>query len=196
MSLTFSILRRFLIILHAGKANKNAFKVLIVVEYTGVKIEIFENFEMGVSNKTPEFIKMNPLGKTPILETPDGAIFERNAIARYVAHLKSYESPLFGSSLIEYLNLQVGLIPYFPAMSYKLCDYLSSKLSYVIISSSFFVKAEETVIASFKRSLDALKTHLASNTYFLMHKPSSFIFLFYNIVVSCMKTMSDYLPKI
>ncbi|KAL5580155.1 hypothetical protein UlMin_012597 [Ulmus minor] len=199
MSLNFSILRRFLIILHAGKANKNAFKALIVTEYTSVKIEVFENFEMGVSNKTPEFIKMNPLGKVHVLETPDRAIFESKAIARYVACLKSYESPLFRSSLIEYIDTnlgnwyrpRVGLLPYFPAVSYKLCDYLISKLSYMIISSSFFVKAEEAVIASFKRSLNALNTHLASNTYYLMHKTSSFSFLFYNIVVSCMKTMFD-----
>ncbi|KAL5582935.1 hypothetical protein UlMin_015377 [Ulmus minor] len=201
MSLTFSILRQFLIILHAGKANKNAFKVLMVTEYTDVKIEVFENFEMCVSNKTPEFIKMNPLGKVHVLETPDRAIFESNAIARYdkFARLKSYESPLFGSSLIEYIDTnlsnwyrpRVGLLPYFPVVSYKLCDYLISKLSYMIISSSFFVKVEEAVIASFKRSLNALNTHLVSNTYCLMHKTSNFSFLFYNIVVSCMKTMSD-----
>ncbi|KAL5567395.1 hypothetical protein UlMin_030559 [Ulmus minor] len=153
------------LILHAGKTNKNAFKALIVAEYTGVKIELAENFEMGVSNKTPEFIKMNPLGKVPVLETPDGAIFESNAIARYVARLKSYESPLFGSSLLEYGQVEqwvdfstteidtglgnwyrprVGLTPYLPA-------------------------AEEAVVASFKRSMGALNTHLASNTYLVGH---------------------------
>lgn len=50
-------------ILHAGKGNKNAAKSLIAAEYTGVKVELVENFEMGVSNKTPEFLKMNPIGK-------------------------------------------------------------------------------------------------------------------------------------
>ncbi|KAK1308157.1 Elongation factor 1-gamma 1 [Acorus calamus] len=38
---------------------------------------------MGVSNKTPEFLQMNPIGKVPVLETPEGPIFESNAIARY-----------------------------------------------------------------------------------------------------------------
>lgn len=66
---------------------------------------------MGISNKTPEFLKMNPIGKVilckfsifiwillelnpnlfercmlmqvPVLETPNGPIFESNAIARY-----------------------------------------------------------------------------------------------------------------
>jgi len=62
---------------------------------------------MGVSNKTPQFINMNPIGKVffiilsfihsiiinfylnhyffqvPVLETPNGPVFESNAIARY-----------------------------------------------------------------------------------------------------------------
>lgn len=67
---------------------------------------------MGVSNKTPEFLQMNPIGKVsslsaplylsliktllsfhlisassflqvPVLETPDGPVFESNSIARY-----------------------------------------------------------------------------------------------------------------
>ena len=49
--------------LHAGRTNKNALKVLITAEYCAVDIELVKNFQMGVSNKTPEFLKMNPLGK-------------------------------------------------------------------------------------------------------------------------------------
>jgi elongation factor 1-gamma len=49
--------------LHSGAGNKNAYKGLIAAEYSGVKVELVKNFEMGVSNKTPEFLKMNPLGK-------------------------------------------------------------------------------------------------------------------------------------
>jgi len=54
-------------ILHSGAGNKNAFKVLIAAEYSGVKVELVKNFEMGVSNKTPEFLKMNPIGKVAFL---------------------------------------------------------------------------------------------------------------------------------
>jgi hypothetical protein len=49
--------------LHSGKINKNAFKALIVAEYIGVEINTTPNFEMGVTNKTPEFLRLNPLGK-------------------------------------------------------------------------------------------------------------------------------------
>lgn len=95
-------------ILHASSTNKNALKALVTAEYSGVKVELVKDFVMGVSNKTPEFLKMNPIGKVcsisrkftnhaesiiftdfqflfqvPVLETPDGPVFESNAIARY-----------------------------------------------------------------------------------------------------------------
>ncbi|KAL4580775.1 hypothetical protein LXL04_016977 [Taraxacum kok-saghyz] len=118
------------VIIYAGKANKNAFKALITAEYVGVGIKFAENFEMFVSNKTPKFLKINPYEKVPVLETPDGPLFESNAIARYgkdhddvifacnlifiycdnvycvifvatVSRLKT-DTSLFGSSLIEY----------------------------------------------------------------------------------------------
>ena len=49
--------------LHAGNTNKNGFKALIAAEYSGVEVELVKDFQMGVSNKTPEFLKMNPIGK-------------------------------------------------------------------------------------------------------------------------------------
>lgn len=35
----------------------------MAAEYSGVKVELVKDFEMGVSNRTPEFMKMNPIGK-------------------------------------------------------------------------------------------------------------------------------------
>uniref|UniRef100_A0A7N2MGN9 GST N-terminal domain-containing protein n=1 Tax=Quercus lobata TaxID=97700 RepID=A0A7N2MGN9_QUELO len=91
------------LVLHAGSTNKYPFKALIAAEYSGVKVKLVKDFEMGVSNKTPEFMKMNPIGKVPVLETPDGPVFESNAIARYVTRVKA-DNPLYGSSLIEYVS--------------------------------------------------------------------------------------------
>jgi len=56
---------------------------------------------MGKSNKTEEFLKLNPWGKVPTLETAEGGIWESNAIARYVAKL-SDDHTLFGKSPFEY----------------------------------------------------------------------------------------------
>jgi elongation factor 1-gamma len=48
--------------MHCYSGSKNAAKALIAAEYTGVKITC-PPFEMGVTNKTPAFLKLNPLGK-------------------------------------------------------------------------------------------------------------------------------------
>ncbi|XP_071703418.1 elongation factor 1-gamma 2-like [Rutidosis leptorrhynchoides] len=93
------------LIMHAGRRNRNVYKALIVAEYVGVEVKMCDNFKVGVSNRSSEFIKMNPLGHFPVLETPYGPIFESNAIARYVAH----GSPLLGSSPIEYASFFLSL---------------------------------------------------------------------------------------
>ncbi|PSS29120.1 Elongation factor 1-gamma like, partial [Actinidia chinensis var. chinensis] len=151
-------------VLHAGKTNKNAFKTLIAAEYSGVHIEMAQNYEMGVSNKTPEFIKMNPIGKVPVLETPDGPVFESNAIARHVACLKS-DNPLFGSSLIEHAHIDQWI------------DFASMEIDANILNwfrprmgrGVYLPPAEEATISALKRALGALNMYLASNTYLVGH---------------------------
>lgn len=78
--------------------NKNAWKAQIAAEYVGAKVEC-PPFVFGTDNKTPEFLKKNPFGKVPTLDTPQGCVFESNAIARHVARLK--DTGLFGGSVFE-----------------------------------------------------------------------------------------------
>ncbi|CAI9099194.1 OLC1v1035979C1 [Oldenlandia corymbosa var. corymbosa] len=49
--------------IHAMSGNKNVFKALIAAEYSDVKVELTKDFQMRVTNKTPKFLKMNPLWK-------------------------------------------------------------------------------------------------------------------------------------
>ncbi|XP_016465621.1 elongation factor 1-gamma 2 [Nicotiana tabacum] len=148
------------LVLHSTNNNKNASKALIAAEYTGVKVELAKNFEMGVSNKTPEFIKMNPIGKVPVLETPDGPVFESNAIARYVTKLKP-DNPLFGSSLIQYAQIEQWNDFSATEIDANIARWLYPRLGY----GPYIPPAEEAAVAALKRALDALNTHLASNTY-------------------------------
>lgn len=152
------------LILHAQKGNKNATKAIIAAEYSGVQVELAPNFTNGVSNKTPEFIKMNPLGKIPVLETPDGPIFESNAIARYVTRVVP-DNPLYGSSLIEYAHIEQWI-----DFSATEIDENISKWFFPRMGSGVFLPpAEEAAISQLKRSLGALNTYLASNTYLVGH---------------------------
>jgi len=83
--------------------NPRTWKSLIAAKYGGVEIDT-PAFNFGVDNKTPEFLKKNPLGKVPVLDTPDGAIFESNAIARHVARIgkgKIYGNTPYETALID-----------------------------------------------------------------------------------------------
>ncbi|XP_010030200.2 elongation factor 1-gamma [Eucalyptus grandis] len=151
------------LVVHAT-SNKNVYKALIAAEYTGVKVELAPNFEMGVSNKTPEFIKMNPIGKIPVLETPDGPVFESNAIARYVCRLKA-DNPLYGSSLIDYAHIEQWIDFSSLEVDANILNWLRPRMGRAV----YLPPAEEAVIAALKRALGALNVHLSSNTYLVGH---------------------------
>jgi len=68
----------------AYSGNTNANKCLIAAKFGNQTIE-YPDFKMGVDNKTEEFLKKNPNGQVPTLDTEEGAIWESNAMARYVA---------------------------------------------------------------------------------------------------------------
>ena len=72
---------------------------LIAAQYNGVYIHVPE-FAMGTENKSEEFLKMNPNGKVPTLKTPEGAIFESTAIARYVARMRN-DTGLMGATFFQ-----------------------------------------------------------------------------------------------
>ncbi|KAI3805167.1 hypothetical protein L1987_27283 [Smallanthus sonchifolius] len=149
------------LVMHVGKPNKNALKVLIAAEYVGVEVKCPENFEMGVSNKTSEFLKMNPLGKVPVLETPDGVIFESNAIARYVARLKTDTCSLFGSSPIEYGQIEQWID--FASLEIDLNLLAWLRLRFGL--DNYVAAVEEASIAALKRALSALNIYLASHNF-------------------------------
>ncbi|XP_058090122.1 elongation factor 1-gamma-like [Magnolia sinica] len=152
------------LILHAGSTNKNAYKALIAAEYVGVKVQLVQNFEMGVSNKTPKFLQMNPLGKVPVLETPDGAVFESNAIARYVARLKG-DNSLYGSSPIEYGHIEQWIDFSSMEIDANISQWFLSRVGIRL----YLPPAEEAAITALKRALSALNTHLTLNTFLVGH---------------------------
>ncbi|XP_076958043.1 putative elongation factor 1-gamma 1 isoform X1 [Bidens hawaiensis] len=144
-------------ILHAPGKNKNVNKALIAAEYVGVEVKLAKNFQMGVSNKTPEFLKMNPIGKVPVLETPEGPIFESNAIARYVA----FKSFLLGSSKIEYGQIEQWI----DFSSFEIDAHVRGWLYPRMGFGAYIKPAEENSIAGLKRGFDALNKYLASHTF-------------------------------
>ncbi|KAF3959788.1 hypothetical protein CMV_015431 [Castanea mollissima] len=153
------------LILHAANTNTNALKILIVAEYSGVKVELDLNFEMNVTNKTPEFLKLNPIGKVPVLETPDGPIFESNAIARYLTRIKP-DNTLFGSSLIDYCHIEQWLEFTSVEIYGNIVIWFKPRDGRAVYLPQ---KVEEAAISGLKTALRALNTYLASNMYLVGH---------------------------
>ncbi|TXG53695.1 hypothetical protein EZV62_018951 [Acer yangbiense] len=152
------------LVLHSGKGNKNAYKALIAAEYSGVQVKLVEDFQMGVSNKTPEFLKMNPIGKVPVLETPEGPLFESNAIARYVARSKA-DNPLYGASLMDYALIEQWIDFASLEIDANIRLWYGPRMGFAV----HLPPAEEAAISALKRGLVALNTYLASNTYLVGH---------------------------
>ncbi|KAI3861017.1 hypothetical protein MKX03_026686 [Papaver bracteatum] len=147
------------LILHGSGTNKNVLKGRITAEYSGVDIQVVQN-----ATQSPEFLKMNPIGKVPVLETPNGPVFESNAIARYVARLKEH-NPLLGSSLIEYGHIEQWIDFSSLEIDANIYRWLYPRFGH----APYIPLVEEASVAALKRALTALNSYLASNTYLVGH---------------------------
>lgn len=144
--------------------NKNSIKGLVAAEYAGVKVELVKDFEFGVSNKTAAYLKLNPFGKVPVLETPDGPVFESNAIARYIAKLDP-EGTLLGCSTYEYALIEQWIDVATTEVDAHLSAWIYPLLGY----RPYFEQVAEYSSAAAKTALRVLDEHLASNTYLVGH---------------------------
>lgn len=84
-------------ILHDLSAGMHPRRVRIFMAEKGITIERREVDAAGGANAMPDFLRLNPLGKLPVLELDDGsAIAESLAICRYLEALHPQPS-LMGS---------------------------------------------------------------------------------------------------
>jgi len=83
-------------ILHDLSAGMHPRRVRIFMAEKGLSIERREVDAAGGANAMPDFLRLNPLGKLPVLELDDGsAIAESLAICRYLEALHPHP-PLMG----------------------------------------------------------------------------------------------------
>jgi elongation factor 1-gamma len=138
--------------------NSRVYKALIAAKYNGVEIET-PPFEFGKDNKTPEFLEKNPLGKVPVLDTPEGPIFESNAIARYVARLG--HAKLYGNSAYE-----AGLIEQWIEFTRSVIELPASAWLYPIFGIvPNNVEATRKAKGDIRKALEILNKYLATRTF-------------------------------
>jgi len=144
--------------LFTDKGNPQAFKALIAARYNGVDIDV-PVFD-AASRDSNEFAKKSPLAKIPVLETPQGSLWESNAITRYIARLGNsavlYGSTPFETSLIdnwiEYSANEIEL----PAnvWVYPILGYIPNNAI-----------ATNKAKADVRKALDFLNKHLLTRTF-------------------------------
>jgi len=121
-----------------------------------VKVELIEGLEFGKTNKTEEFLKLNPNGQIPTAVTNDGPIWESNAIAYYVGN-----GALRGSSatdqahILQWINFADGEI--LPAS----CTWVFPCLGIMQYNKQATDRAKEDI----KKALKVLNDHLLTRTY-------------------------------
>jgi elongation factor 1-gamma len=82
--------------LYSTLGNLRAAKIVILAEHLKVELQ-FKTIDYA-QMKTSEYLAKHPLGKVPLLETPEGPIYESNAILRYLARK---QKALYGSNTFE-----------------------------------------------------------------------------------------------
>lgn len=147
------------LVLYTNPGNRNAFKALIAAEYANVKLDVPGGFTFGETNKTPEFLKLNPVGKVPTLKTSNGGIFESNAIARYVARLS--DTTLCGETLYD----SAAIDQWIDFSTTELSGPLSS-WSYPYFGYTPYDKKKEVAAQqSMAKALGVLESYLQTRTY-------------------------------
>ncbi len=74
--------------LYENPLSPNARRTLLVVEHLGLDVELKVLDFMKGEHKAPEFLKLNPNGKVPVLVDGDFALNESRAIMQYLAAQK------------------------------------------------------------------------------------------------------------
>ena len=105
--------------------NGRAAKILIAAEIAKIPLE---HKHIGYENlKTPEHLARHPLGRVPVLETPEGYIFESFSILRYIARKSNslYGKDAWEQGQVEnWLNLTLSeLDPFLSAYVMAVAGY-------------------------------------------------------------------------
>jgi len=171
--------------LYTYPGNFRAFKILIAAEFNGISIDV-PPFEMMKDNKTPEFLAMSPLGKVPVLKTPQGALFESNAIARYVARMRR-DTELYGTTFFASAQVDSWIDFCTHELELAATMWLYPVLGYMPHNPAATAKAKEDVIVGLK----TLEASLTSATYLVGDKISLADIVVASALIYPMKLLCD-----
>ena len=116
----------------------NGYKVSILLEELGLPYNVIPVDLDKLDQKKPEFLKLNPNGKIPIIidhENNDFAVFESGAILIYLAEKMGRFLPYDSkgrSSVLQWLMFQMGSIGPMQGQAHVFYRYAPMKIEYAI----------------------------------------------------------------
>ena len=120
-------------------------------------------FEMGKTNKSPEFLAKFPLGKVPAFETPDGLtrIFESDAITQFVAESGPAAGQLLGTTPAERAAIRQWIV----FAEGEVMGSVVRLAMWRVGLRPYDENMETSALASLDRAVSTLETHLQGKEY-------------------------------
>lgn len=134
----------------APKNDVRALKVQVVASFCNIKLST-PQFVIGKDDQTEEFLRMSPLGRLPVLLTPQGHLFESNAIIKYLSNIRR-EHNLLGNGIFEEAEVNMWLDFNTYELEIPICCYVLNR---------FCEKSLQHIKDSFK----CLDEHLLYNQF-------------------------------
>ncbi|CRH01704.1 elongation factor 1-gamma, putative [Plasmodium relictum] len=134
----------------APKNDIRSLKVQVVASFCNLKLNIPE-FKLGKDDKSEEFLKHSPLGRLPVLLTSNGALFESNAICKYLCNLRR-EHNLLGQGIFEEAEVNMWMDFNTYELEIPICCYVTNKSC-------------EKSLNHIKDSFNCLNNHLLLNQF-------------------------------
>eukprot|EP00624_Nannochloropsis_granulata_P003804 evm.model.NODE_29288_length_12747_cov_24.130932.3 len=149
--------------LYTNPGNFRAFKILVAALYNGMDIEVVD-LDLA-AKKSSDILAKSPAGKVPVLETPQGLLFESNAIARYIARARR-DTDLYGVSFFDsgLVDAWIDFAAHEVELPATLWVY--PVFGYLPHNSAVTEKAKVDLGAA----LETLDAHLADKTYLVGDK--------------------------
>lgn len=129
-------------------------KVLLAAKFAGIDVKIVDSKDGSGKH---------PLGKVPVLETPDGILFESNAAARWIAR----GTRLLGATPFEGALIDQW-IEFCTELDLPACAWICPIMTGAAANQAAVRKAKSDV----RKVMGVLNAHLLTRTFFVGERPT------------------------
>lgn len=151
--------------IHSYPGSNRTAKALIAAKYVNADVVVADGFQMGVTNRTEEYLAKFPSGTTPAAETEDGVhLWESNAIAYYVAE-SATDSKLVGqdnkerAEIVQWISFNGSIETHAANWLYPIAGYMP-----------YNKNVHDAAVAGIKKVMTTMNRYLLSRTFLVANR--------------------------